>query len=331
MSSITSLSTETTELLVVGAGPIGIACGVEARRVSLEHLIFDRGALTNSLCRFPRNLVWFSTSELLEVGGIPLICSGAKPTGPEVIRYYHRVAEHHQLAVRLYEEVESIEPQGPGDFTVRTAKRVVRCRAVVLATGFFDHPNLLNCPGEDLSKVEHYYDGPYLYYGQRVAVIGGGNSAVEAALELYRNGAAEVTLIHRGKELSHRIKYWQKPDIENRIKEGSIRSFFDAELERIDEKEITLRDCDGKAVRLANDFVLALTGYHADFEFIKRMGVRIDSESLKPDYNPETMETNVPGLYCAGVIVGGKDSGSIFIENSRVHARKIVKHVVRGK
>ena len=329
---------EIVDVIIIGAGPIGLSCGVELHKVGLNCLLFDKGALINSLCRYPRNLIWFSTPELLEIGDVPLICSGPKPTGPDMIRYYQRVAEHYRLDVRLYERVESVhrleteagETVTDAIFKVDTARgQPFRARAVVVATGFFDHPNLLEIPGEDLPKVSHYYDGPFPYYGQRVVVIGGGNSAVEAALELYRNGAREVTLVHRGEELASGIKYWVRPDIENRIREGSIQAHFETSVERIEENHLFLSLPRGGSLRLENDFVLALTGYHADFDFLRSVGIQIDSRTLKPAHDPDTMETNVPGLYCAGVIVGGKDSNKIFIENSRIHSKKVATHLAR--
>ncbi len=331
-----SVREESVDVIIIGAGPIGVSCGVEIRKIGLQSLVFDKGALTNSLCRHPKNLIWFSTPELLEIGDIPLICSGPKPTGPDVIRYYRRVAEHYQLDVCLYERVETVRREGGGAgetgtdpaFKIDTSRgRSFRARAVVVATGFFDHPNLLGVPGEDLPKVSHYYGSPFPYYGQRVAVIGGGNSAVEAALELFRNGAREVTLIHRAKELWSGIKYWVRPDIENRIREGSVAAYFETTVERIEEDHLVLSLPDGGSLRLENDFVLAMTGYHADFTFLKNIGIHIDPQTLKPAHNPETMESNIAGLYCAGVIVGGKESNKIFIENSRIHSKKIAAHL----
>ncbi len=334
-----SFSEENVDVVIVGAGPIGLSCGIEIQKVGLDCLLFDKGALIDSLCRHPRNLIWFSTPELLEIGDIPMIPSGPKPTGQDVSRYYQRVARHYRLPVRLYERVEAVrrtagetaragrEPR----FTVETSRgRAVRCRAVVLATGFFDHPNLMGVPGEELPKVSHYYDSPFPYYEQRVAVIGGANSAVEVALELWRNGARDVTLVHRGKELAPGIKYWVRPDIENRIREGTIAAYFETSVERIEEDHIVLSLPDERTLRLGNDFVLAMTGYHADFDFLSRAGIHIDAETLKPALDPETMETNVPGLYCAGVIVGGRDSGTIFIENSRIHSKRIAAHLASG-
>ncbi len=325
---------EPIDLLVVGAGPIGISCGVAAQRAGLSTLLIDKGTVADALCHYPPNLVWFSTPELLEIADVPLVCSGAKPTGPELIRYYRRVAEHHALPMRLYEKVNAIEraPPSAGDdpdaarFVVVTTKSRYRVRSVVLATGFFDFPNRLHVEGEELPKVTHYYRGPLPYYGQRVLVIGGGNSAVEAALELYRNGAADVTLVHRGTELKRGIKYWVRPDIDNRIREGSIRAHFETRVVRIEEERVHL-ESSGRAFAIENDFVLALTGYHADFGLLERAGVELVGAESRPRLDPETMETNVPGLYCAGVVIGGRDTGSIFIENSREHGERIASHV----
>ena len=312
-------SDRVVDVVVVGAGPIGIACGLEARRAGLEPLVFDKGALTHSLCQYPGGLVWFSTPELLEIGDVPLICANAKPTGPELIRYYRRVAEHFRLSVRLYEAVVEMRRDASGLFEVQTARgRTERARSVVIASGFFDFPNLIGIPGEGLDKVSHYYDTAFPYYGQRVAVIGGGNSAVEAALDLYRGGAREVTLVHRRAELARRIKYWLLPDIENRIREGSVRAYFESRVASIEPEAITIEQSDGTRVRIENDFVLALTGYHPDVDFLRRAGIDVDDATWRPQHDAETLETNVPGLYCAGVVTGGKDTGKIFIENSRV-------------
>ncbi len=327
---------EEVDVVIVGAGPIGLSCGIEIQKVGFDCLLFDKGALIDALCRYPRNLIWFSTPELLEIGNIPMITSGPKPTGQEVNRYYQRVAEHYQLPVRLYERVTTVHRTAAEEggankesfFSIETSRqRSVRCRVVVMATGFFDHPNLIGVPGEERPKVSHYYDGPFPYYGQRVAVIGGGNSAVEVALELYRNGARRVALVHRGTDLAPGIKYWVRPDIENRIREGSIEAHFGTTVQRIEEEHIVLAMPDGGTLQLENDFVLAMTGYHADFDFLAKAGIHIDPETLKPALDPETMETTVPGLYCAGVITGGRDSNKIFIENSRIHSKKIAAHL----
>ncbi len=315
------------DLLIVGAGPIGIACGVEARRAGLDARVLEKGCLTNAIYRFPAQVVFFSTPELLEIGDVPFITGGPKPTRREILVYYRRVAEHFDLRINLYERVIAVEREDERTLVIRSDRGEYRARCVVLAIGFYDHPNLLGVPGEELPKVSHYYHEPYPLYRQRVAVIGGQNSAAEAALDLYRNGA-RVTLIHRRGELGSAIKYWVRPDIENRIREGSIEALFDTEVVRIDDGSITVRT--GSATRtIPNDFVLAMTGYHADLEFLERVGVRLEGEKCRPQHDPETMETNVEGVYIAGVATGGKNTNRIFIENGRVHARLIVEDIVR--
>jgi thioredoxin reductase (NADPH) len=331
-----SVVNDTLDLLIVGAGPIGIACGVEATRAGLSHVIIEKGCLTNAVFRFPAQVVFFSTPELLEIGGVPFITSGPKPTRREILLYYRRVAEHYRLPLRLYERVLGLESDARGAYAVRSAKHSYRARSVVLAIGFYDHPNLLGVPGEDLPKVSHYYTEPHPYYRQQVAVIGGQNSAAEAALDLHRNGA-RVTLIHRREALGSAIKYWVRPDIENRIKEGSIPALFSTEVVRIDEGSIAVRSVsapgngNGEAPlrTLDNDFVLAMTGYHADLEFLERVGIRLEGERRKPVLDPATMETNVERIYVAGVASGGLDTNRIFIENGRVHARLIAEDIAR--
>jgi len=316
----------------VGAGPIGIASGIEAARRGYSHLILEKGCLTDAIYRFPPHLVFFSSPSLLELGGVPFVTSGQKATREEVLYYYRRLTEHFRLNLRLYEAAAAITAQnGPAQptplYEVRSnAGELYRAPFVILAIGFYDHPNLLGIPGEELPKVSHYYREAHPYFRQKVAVVGGQNSAVEAALELYRSGA-EVTLIHRGPELGSGVKYWIRPDIDNRIKEGAIRAFFKSEVTRIEPGEIVVRGFDGAQAKLENDFVLALTGYHTDYSFLKSIGVQIDPETLKPTHDPSTMETNLPQVYVAGVAAGGKDANKIFIENSRVHAEMIFKDI----
>jgi thioredoxin reductase (NADPH) len=323
---------DTFDLVIVGAGPIGIACGVEAVRAGLSHLLIEKGCLTSALYRFPSNVVFFSTANLLEIGDVPLVVAGAKPSRRELLIYYRRVAEHYRLSVRLYERVLDVAASG-GGFEVRSDRARYRARQVVLANGFYDHPKLLGVPGEELPKVSHYYTEPYPYYRQRVAVVGAQNSAVEAALDLHRNGVQDLTLIHRGPGLGSAIKYWVRPDIENRIREGSIRALFDTDVVRIEESSIVLRrrlPGGDRIETLENDFVLAMTGYRSDLEFLVRLGIRLEGEKRRPVFDPETMETNVPGLFVAGVAAGGLDTNRIFIENGRVHA-KVIASTIAGR
>jgi len=317
----------TTDLLIIGAGPIGIACGIEATLRGVPHIILEKGCLLDAIHRYPPQLVFFSTPELLELANVPFVTAGGKPTRSEVLHYYRRLTEHFRLNVSLYEAAERIERDPGRGFLVRTSRgRGHEARFVVIANGFYDHPNLMGIEGEDLPKVTHYYLDPHPFWRRKVAVIGAQNSAVEAALELWRSGA-KVTLIHRGPGLGSGVKYWVRPDIENRIQEGSIQALFGVELERIRESSVVLRRTDGTRFEIENDFVFALTGYHPDREFLERAGVKIDPGSLRPVLDPATMETNVPGLYVAGVAAGGRDANRIFIENSRGHARLILEDV----
>ncbi len=323
------MNTEIMDIAIIGAGPIGIACGVEAQKAGLNSILFEKGCLTNSIYHFPTNLVFFSTADLLEVGDIPFITSGPKPTRVEILNYYKRVALHFRLNIHLFEKVEKLE-RSNGLFHLYTSRREkpYQARFVILAIGFYDHPNYLNVPGEDLPKVSHYYREAHLYYNQRVAVIGGQNSAVEAALEIYRAGAKEVTLIHRREKLGDSVKYWIRPDIENRIKEGSIRAYFNTVVQEIRPHSIVIRQADGNTLELENDFVLAMTGYHPDYSFLKMAGVELMPETNKPVYNPQTYETNVTNIYIAGVACGGKkDINKIFIENGREHAKLIINDI----
>ncbi len=320
---------ESAEIVIVGAGPIGLACAIEAKKNQLSAVVIEKGCLTNSIFHFPTNLTFFSSPDLLELGDIPFITSGPKPTRAEILNYYKRLTQHFDLNVKLFERVIDIRREG--DFYyVRTDRRNSPYVAhnVILAIGFFDHPNYLNVPGEELPKVSHYYKEAHQYYGQKVAVIGAQNSAVEAALEIYRAGAAEVSLIHRGPTLGGSIKYWIRPDIENRIREGSIKAHFNTRVKEIREKSILLSNSNGEIFEMDNDFVLAMTGYHPDYDFLQRAGVDLDRETRKPIYNPETMETDRERMYIAGVATGGKkDINKIFIENGRDHARLIIRDI----
>ena len=315
------------DVLVVGAGPTGLACGIEALRADLKLLILEKGCLVNSLFHYPPNMIFFTTRELLEIGGLPFVSVNIKPTRAEALEYYRRVAGYYHLPIHYEERVTGVG-QEDGAFVIGTElrggqRREYNCRNVVLATGYYDLPNLMHVPGEDLPKVSHYYQEPHQFFGRRVAVVGGGNSAAIAALDLHRYDA-EVTLVVREPELSRHIKYWIRPDLENRIKEGSIRAMFGSILTEIANDWILVRDSSGETLRLENDFVFALTGYHPDFDFLRSAGVRIDPITCRPECNHESRESNVPGLYLAGVIIAGLDTNEIFIENGRFHGKQIV-------
>jgi thioredoxin reductase (NADPH) len=313
------------DLLVVGAGPVGLACGVEAARQGLTHLVVERGSLLNTLVRWPTFTVFFSTPELLEIGGVPFVCAGAKPTRREGLVYYRKVADHFGLNIRLYEEVLGVEPDREL-FTVATSKATYLARHVVAATGFYDTPNLLGVPGEELPKVSHYYREPFPYSGTDVLVVGGKNSAVEAALDLFRNGG-RVTMAVRKPAFGDSVKYWLRPDIENRVKEGSIRAHFETTVEEIRPASVRLL-LRGERTEIPNDFVLALTGYRPDFPFLRRLGVEVTPDGHLV-HDGESMQTTVPGLYVAGVAAAGVDIGTLFIENGRLHAVQIVRHILK--
>lgn len=316
-------------VLIVGGGPIGLACGLEARKAGLSYCILEKGPLVNSLYRYPANMTFFSTSEKLEIGGIPFVSNNAKPTRAEALEYYRRVAESFDLELRLYEQVMSIRRSDTHHlFVVETNKDQYLADYVILATGFYDIPVKLNIPGESLPKVTHYYAEPHPYYRQKVVVVGANNSAVDAALETWRKGA-EVTMVVRESDIGERVKYWVRPDIVNRIQEGSIRAFFNAALVEIRPQDVLIQTPEG-LITLENDFVIAATGYQPNFAFLRELGIHLSNDSkLYPDYNPQTQESNQPGLYLAGVICGGMDTHVWFIENSRVHAARIVADIRR--
>ncbi len=316
---------ETYDILIVGAGPIGIACGLAAQKAGLSYVIAEKGCLTNSLYNYPLYMTFFSTSERLEIGGIPFVSISAKPVRPEALEYYRRVTISNHLNVRLFEPVEDIKRIGD-DYTITTDKTTYKARHVIIATGFYDIPNMLNIPGEHLAKVNHYYKDPHFYAAQKVVVIGANNSSVDAALETYRKGA-DVTMVIREDGIGKRVKYWVKPDIENRIKEGSIKAYFHSHVKAIRENQVDILTPEGM-ITIQNDFVLALTGYQPNFNFLEKVGVTLSRDAKRyPTYNPDTMETNMPNMYLAGVVCGGMDTHVWFIENSRDHADKIIAHI----
>ena len=312
------------DAIVVGAGPTGLACGIELKRRGLEALIFDKGCVVNSLYNYPTNMVFFTTPELLEIGDIPMTSIGEKPGRTEALKYYRRVADHYKLTVHQYERVERIEGDDP-HFTVHTDKGTYEARKIILATGYYDVPNMLNVPGEELEKVIHYYKEAHPYYDQDVVVVGAKNSAAIAALELHWTGA-RVTLVHRGPGIHHHVKYWIKPNIENRIKAGEIKAYFRSCVKEILPNEVVISTPEGE-VRLKNDYVFALIGYRPDLEFMAALGIRLDPTNQRPYTNPETLESDRRGIYLAGVIVAGMHTNEIFIENGRFHGQKIAEAI----
>lgn len=318
---------EIFDLLVVGAGPTGLACAIEAQKSGFRVALVDKGCICNSLFHYPAHMTFFTTPELLEIGDIPFPSPNAKPTRNEALQYYRLVAAHYKLDIRQYHGVKSVMG-ADGDFTVRLEDRfgrpgALRARRLVMATGYYDLPNYMHIPGEGLSKVRHYYDDAHPYFGMDVLVIGGKNSAAIAALELWRGGA-RVTLVHRDSGIHRHVKYWIKPDIENRIKNGEIGAWFNSRVTAIGEDAVELETPDG-ALKLKNDFVFAMTGYHPDFELLEAVGVRFDGPDRRPCCDAETLESNVPGVYLAGVIVAGSRTNEIFIENGRFHGRQIAR------
>ncbi|WP_165732903.1 YpdA family putative bacillithiol disulfide reductase [Polaribacter sp. 20A6] len=317
------------DIVIIGGGPIGIACGLEAQKNGLSYVILEKGPIVNSLYNYPVNMQFFSSSEKLEIDEIPFISKEAKPRRSEALEYYRRIATSNKLHINLFEKVTSVSKY-EDEFSILSDKNTYKSKNIVIATGFYDIPNLLNVPGEDLPKVSHYYNDPHFYAGQKLAVIGASNSSVDAALECYRKGA-EVTMVIRGSEVGQRVKYWVRPDIINRIKEESIQVFYSSTVKEITKDTIVINTENGVET-LPNDFVLALTGYKPNFTFLEQVGVTFSNDEKKiPTYNDETMETNVNGVYLAGVICGGMETHKWFIENSRVHAKMIISNIKKLK
>jgi thioredoxin reductase (NADPH) len=330
----------TYDLICVGAGPTGLACAMEAKRAGMRPLVVDKGCLCNSLYHYPVNMLFFTTAEKMEIGDLPMAISGDKPTRAEALKYYRKATEHYGLELRLYERVQGLERTN-GSFRVRTrrengAEEEYRATRAIIASGYYDLPRRMGVPGEDLPHVSHYFTDAHPCWQRDVVVIGAGNSAAEAALELFRAGA-RVTLVHRGPQVSRRIKYWVLPDIENRIAAGEIRAEFNCEVARIEPGRVVIQEGGGAGARqavplpggtgervLPADLVFAMTGYQPDFAFLKAQGIELDPQTQKPAVNPQTLETNVPGLYVAGVVVGGQHTSEIFIENGRFHGKQII-------
>jgi len=315
------------DIIIIGGGPIGLACGIQAKKAGLKYLILEKGVLVNSLYNYPVNMTFFSTSERLEIGNVPFVSNNNKPTRSEALEYYRRIVTSFGLDIHLFEEVKEVK-KSKNYFRIISSKSEYETLNLVVATGFYDIPYLLNVKGEKLPKVKHYYDDPHYYAFQNVLVVGAANSAIDAALETWRKGAT-VTMIIRGDKISERVKYWVKPDIDNRIKEGSIKAYFNSELKEIREKEVDISTPDG-IVTIPNDWVLAMTGYMPNLKFIKDLGVELSADEVcKPIYNETSYETNVKGIYLAGVVCGGMNTHRLFIENSREHAKKIVKDILK--
>ena len=317
------------DVIIIGGGPIGLAAGIEAKKAGLNYLIIEKGVLVNSLYNYPVNMTFFSTSERLEIGDVPFVSNNNKPTRSEALEYYRRIVTSFELNIHLFEKVTEVKKVND-HFKIITSKAEYESLNIIVCTGFYDIPYLLNVKGEELQKVKHYYDDPHFYAFQNVLVVGAANSAIDAALETWRKGA-KVTMVIRGSEISNRVKYWVKPDIENRIKEGSIKAYFNSEIKEIREQEVDISTPDG-IVTVENDWVLSMTGYQPDLKFLKSMGIEIsDDEVCKPSYNESDYESNVKGIYLAGVICGGMNTHLLFIENSREHAKKIINDILDKK
>ena len=316
------------DLIIIGAGPIGLACGIEAKKNNLDYLIVDKGMLVNSIYNYPVNTTFFSTSDKLEIGEIPFISHNVKPTRTEALEYYRRVCDSWDLNLDLYNEVIEIEKK-ESLFILNTRNGIKKSKNIVICTGFYDIPYMLNIPGEELDKVLHYYNESHPYYKMDIAIVGAGNSAVDVALDTYRKGANSVTMIIREKEIGGNIKYWVKPDIVNRIESGEIKAFYESEILEIKENTILIKTPTG-VEKINNDFVLAMTGYLPNYEILKKLGVKINDDEFKtPLYNEETMETNINGVFLAGVICGGLKTNKWFIENSRDHSQKILSTIIK--
>jgi len=317
------------DVLVIGAGPTGLACGIEAQKAGFKVVIIDKGCLVNSLYNYPANMTFFTTPELLEIGDLPFPTAHQKPTRQEALEYYRKVTEHYRLPIVQYQWVKTVVGHD-GDFQITATDRLGRIydyqtRKLIVATGYYDLANMLHIPGEDLPKVFHYYREPHPYFDNDVVVIGGKNSAAIASLELYRHGA-RVTLVYRGARMHNHVKYWILPDIENRIRNGEIKAYFSSVVQEIAPDYVTVYSPDG-LVQIKNDFVFALTGYHPDYDFLRSMGIELSADQCRPMCDPQTLESNVPGIYVAGVIVAGSRTNEIFIENGRFHGRQIAEHL----
>ena len=317
------------DLIIIGAGPIGLSCGIEAKRNNLDYLIIDKGMLVNSIFNYPTNTTFFSTSDKLEIGGIPFVSHNVKPTRTEALEYYRRVSESWELNLSLYNEVLEVK-NNADHFLINTQSGKFKSKNIIISTGFYDIPYLLNVPGENMDKVLHYYNESHPYYQMDIAIVGAGNSAADVALDTYRKGAKSVTMIIRESEIGENIKYWVRPDIINRIESKEIKAYFNSEIVEIREKSITI-NTESKKIEIQNDFVLAMTGYQPNYNLLENLNVKIlDDEFRTPSYNEKTMKTNIDGVFLAGVICGGLKTNKWFIENSRDHSEKIIAEIIKS-
>lgn len=320
---------EIFDLAIIGAGPCGLACAIEAKKAGLKYIVVDKGGITESIRRYPVNMVFFSTSENIEIGDVPFVSMGMRPNRVEALKYYRKVTGHFKLNVKLFSKVETISKMEDGIFDILLENGRLHARKVALATGYYDLPRRLNIPGEDLPHVSHYYDEAYKYSLTNVLVVGGANSAIETALDLYRNGA-NVSLVHMFPGIDQNAKYWIVPDLENRIKKGDIKAYFNSVVTAIASKTVAIRNLEtGVEQNLPIDFVFLMTGYRPDSDFLSKTGVKLNGENLIPEINPDTYETNIRGIYVAGSIVGGEETAKVFIENGRLHGAVIVNDIVR--
>ncbi len=315
------------DVIIVGAGPCGLACGIEAGKNNLDYLIIDKGNITESIRRYPVNMVFFSTSENIEIGDVPFVSMGMRPNRTEALKYYRKVVQHYHINLQLFTLVTGIEKK-QGVFEINTSKGLFKAKKVILSTGYYDVPKYLNIPGEDLPHVSHYYDEAFKYTKTNVVVVGGANSAIETALDLYRNGA-NVTIVHIYDGLDRRAKYWIVPDLENRIKKEEVKAHFNTEVIKITNEEVTLKNLKtGHKQEIKADFVFLMTGYRPDAEFLQKVGVNLVGEYLIPELNPDTFESNIEGIYLGGSIIGGEETAKVFIENGRLHAGPIIKDIL---
>lgn len=319
--------TNSLDVLIIGAGPVGLACGIEAKKHGFDYLLIEKGSIVNSIFNYPTNMTFFSTSEKIEIGNVPFVSHSIKPTRREALEYFRRVKDSYDLKINTYEKVISVEKEKE-DYKVTSDKAIYSAKNIIVATGYYDNANYMNIKGEDLPKVKHYFDEPHPYAYHKTLVIGAGNSAVDVALELFRIGA-EVTMVIREDKIKPSIKYWVKPDIENRIHENSIKAYFSSEVLEIKEKSVLIKTPEGE-IEIENDFVFAMTGYHPDYKFLKMIGIKLD-ENNTPEFNRQTYETNLKGVYLAGVVCSGKNTDKYFIENSIEHSELIINHILNSE